>query len=269
MTRRVGVVGGSGKTGRAVVAALGRRGADTVSIGRAEWGDLSGALAGCDAVHVIAPNMHPDEPAFVTEVLAAATRAGVSRVVHHSVTAPYVPAMPHHLGKAKAEDVVRRGPAAWTILQPCAYVQNFVPALQAGATSIEVAYRVDLPFGLVDLEDVAEATATVLLEPGHEGATYELGGPAAVTVADVAAAASDVLGRPVDAVRIAPEEWAAGPGAGLDERVRAWLLGMFAYYDEHGLPTGPVPLGALLGRSPTSLAETLRAALAGVSARRE
>lgn len=267
MTVRVAVVGASGKTGRAVSAALTRRGAEVVPIGRAQWGDLPGALAGADAVHVIAPNMHEDEPAFVAEVLAAAGSAGVTRVVHHSVAAPYVPTMPHHLGKARAEDLVRRATDRWTILQPCAYVQNFVPALQSGADVLEVAYRVDRPFGLVDLDDVAEATAVVLLDPGHEGATYELGGPSPVTVADVAAAAGDVLGRPLTAARIDPQDWADGPGAALDPRVRDWLLAMFAYYDDHGLPTGPVPLGALLGRAPTSLAESLRVTLGDLSMR--
>jgi uncharacterized protein YbjT (DUF2867 family) len=102
--------------------------------------------------------------------------------------------MPHHLAKARAEDVVRRSPFAWTILQPCAYVQNLVPALRAGTPYLEMPYDVDRPFGLVDL--VAEATARVLLDDGHAGATYELGGPDLVSVSDVASAASAVLGRP-------------------------------------------------------------------------
>jgi uncharacterized protein YbjT (DUF2867 family) len=261
VTVRVAVVGGSGKTGRAVGAALRRGGAEPVPVGRAEWGALPGAFAGCDAVHLIAPNMHPDEPAFVTEVLAAARAAGVPRVGYHSVAAPYVPAMPHHLGKAVSEDLVRRSGLAWTILQPCAYMQNFLPALAGDQEVLEVAYDVHRPFGLVDLGDVARATATVLLEPGHEGATYELGGPETVSVADVAASAAQVLGRPVTPVRIAPEAWAAGPGAGLDRRVAAWLLAMFEYYDEHGLPTGPLPLRALLGRPATGLTASLSAGL--------
>ncbi|MGB0101004.1 MAG: NmrA family NAD(P)-binding protein [Nocardioides sp.] len=259
---RVAVVGGNGKTGQAVQGALHRRGVDTVSVGRAQWHDLAGTLDGCDAAYLIAPNLHPDEPGLVAEVLAAVRSAGVPRVVHHSVASPYAPAMPHHLGKARAEDVVRRGPAAWTILQPCAYLQNLVPGLRSGARSIEVAYRVDVPFGLVDLEDVAEASAAVLVEPGHEGATYELGGQSAVTVEDVAVAAGAILGHQVAAVRIPPEEWAAGPGSALDDRQREWLLAMFGYYDQHGLLTGALPLATLLGRPATPLQDSLRAALA-------
>ena len=42
---RVAVVGGHGKTGRAVGAALSARGADPVALGRADWDDLAGRRA--------------------------------------------------------------------------------------------------------------------------------------------------------------------------------------------------------------------------------
>jgi uncharacterized protein YbjT (DUF2867 family) len=248
MAGPVALVGGSGKTGRAVRAALEGRGVRAVVLGRADWPALPGALAGCTAAYLIAPNMHPDEPAYVAYVLAAAREAGVGRVVHHSVASPYVPAMPHHVGKARAEDVVRRAGLPWTILQPGAYLQNF----PLDGRRITVAYRADAPFGFADLDDVAEAAATVLLEDGHEGATYEL--------ASVRATAADVA-RAVDAELevVTPQEWARTDGAGLEPRVRDWLVAMFAYYDRHGLPVGTLPLRALLGRAPRTLARAGRA----------
>jgi NAD(P)H dehydrogenase (quinone) len=166
----------------------------------------------------------------------------VSRLVLHSVASPYVPQMPHHLGKARAEDVVRRSGLAWSIVQPGAYVQNF--ALDGSA--IRVAHRPDRSFGFADLGDVAEVATTVLLDDSHDGATYELASFRA-RVADVAAAA----GADVDVV--ASEEWAVTDGADLEPRVRDWLLAMFAYYDRHGLPVGTVPMAALLARAPTGL----------------
>jgi uncharacterized protein YbjT (DUF2867 family) len=223
-------------------------GVATRPLGRAAFDDLPAALAGADAVHVIAPNLHPDEPSYVAAVLAAATEVGVGRVSYHSVASPYVPAMPHHLGKAVSEDLVRRSGLDWTILQPCAYVQNLLPALRAArsaAGDLEVPYAVDTPFGMVDLQDVAAATAVVLTGEGHVGATYELGGPALVSVADVAAAAG------LSARRVP---------AGDD--VHPWLRAMFDYYDDHGLPAGGVPLGALLGRAPGSVATVLARDLA-------
>jgi uncharacterized protein YbjT (DUF2867 family) len=249
LAARVAVLGGTGKTGRAVTAAVRRRGAEAVPLGRAAWIDLAGALAGCEAAYVIAPNMHPDEGAYAEAVAAAAERAGVDRLVLHSVASPYVPAMPHHLGKAHAEDVVRRSGSRWTILQPGAYVQNF-----AAGEEIELPYSAAARFGFADLADVAEVAARVLLEggdgDGHEGATYELASFSA-SVAELAAA----LGSTVR--EVSPRAWAREAGAGLEPRVRDWLLQMFAYYDRHGLPVGTLPMRELLDRPPRSLHDLL------------
>jgi uncharacterized protein YbjT (DUF2867 family) len=112
---------------------------------------------------------------------------------------------------------------------------------------------VDAPFGLVDLEDVAEAAATVLADEAHGGATYELGGPALVSVRNVAVAAEEALGGVVRLERIPPENFRPD----VDDRTRDWLLQMFDYYDQHGLPAGPLPLGALLDRPPVPVAAVL------------
>ncbi|GAA4371278.1 SDR family oxidoreductase [Nocardioides caricicola] len=219
MTRIV-VVGGNGKTGRAVRAAV----PDARAVGRADWPDLATALEDCDAVYLVAPNLHPDEPAYVDEVVRACAAAGVRRLVYHSVASPYVPAMPHHLGKAVSEDRVRRSALAWTILQPGAYLQN----LDLSGPTLDVPYDVDARFGFLDLADLGAAAARVLLDDGHDGATYELASRQA-TVAELAAEAGIVARRVPD------------PGT------HPWLSAMFAYYDRHGLPVGTLPLRALLG----------------------
>ena len=90
-------------------------------------------------------------------MLAALTDAEVARVVYHSVASPYVPAMPHHLGKAVSEDLVRRSGLAWTILQPGAYVQNVDLS-----GPVDLPYSPDVPFGFLDLADLGRAAAAVL-----------------------------------------------------------------------------------------------------------
>jgi uncharacterized protein YbjT (DUF2867 family) len=222
----IAVLGGHGKTGRAVVAALVGRGVDARPLGRADWPVLAEAVAGSEAAYLIAPNLHPDEPAYVAEALAALADAAVGRVVYHSVASPYAPQMPHHLGKAVSEDLVRRSGLAWTILQPGAYLQNLDLS-----GPVEVPYDVDAVFGFADLADVAEAAALVLTEEGHVGATYELASRVA-TVAQLAAEAGVTARR-------------------TDQRPDGWLGAMFAYYDEHGLPVGTRTLDALLGRTVT------------------
>jgi uncharacterized protein YbjT (DUF2867 family) len=259
----VAVVGASGKTGRAVTAALKSKGESVRPVGRRDWPRLADAFAGCRAISVIAPNLHHDEPALVREVLDAARSSGVDRVVYHSVAAPFAPSLPHHMGKARAEDDVRRSGTDWTILQPCAYLQNFVPALLSDGPALRVPYDVHRLFGFVDLADVADATAAVLLDDGHVGATYELGGPRLVSVADIARAASTVLACEVTACRIAPQEWAGAAGASLAQRERDWLVAMFAYYDHHGLPASSLTLRALLAADVHSLEQTLFRELPG------
>jgi NAD(P)H dehydrogenase (quinone) len=219
----IAVLGGHGKTGRAVCAALAARGVEARPLGRADWPSLAAAVEGCEAAYLIAPNLHPDEPAYVAEALAGLGEAGLGRVVYHSVASPYAPDMPHHLGKAVSEDLVRRSGLAWTILQPGAYLQNLDLS-----GPVEVPYDVEAVFGFADLADVAEVAALVLTEDGHVGATYELASRVA-TVAELASEAGVTARR-------------------VDVRPKGWLGAMFDYYDQHGLPVGTLTLRALLRR---------------------
>ncbi len=222
---RIAIVGGNGKTGRAVASALVERGAEATPFGRAQWRDLSVALSGCDAAYLVAPNFHPDEPAYVEHALAACSDAGVERVVYHSVASPYLPDLPHHVGKAESEHLVRTSGLAWTILQPGVYLQN----LDLTSRPVEVPYDVHARFGFLDLADLGRAAAVVLLEDGHVSATYELASRQA-TVAQLAVEAGTT------AVRV--------PADGVPDGLRA----MFDYYDRHGLPAGTLVLNALHAR---------------------
>ena len=270
----VAVLGANGKTGRAVLSALTRRGVPARAVvhdlSRAPDGvpaaaadlatgrGLHAALAGCEAVYLLAPNMFADEPALVTRVLDAAAAAGVDRVVYHSVAQPYVPSMPHHVDKARSEDLVRRSGSRWTVLQPAAYVQNLVDQLRQTPPALSVPYSADARFSLVDLADVGEAAAVVLSQPGHLGATYELGGPDALCLHDVASVAGRVLGVPVRVTTTTPQEWEGSPAAAaLDPDTRARLAAMFDYYDRYGLLAGSLVLRTLLGRAPSGVAEVI------------
>ncbi|BAH51525.1 NmrA family NAD(P)-binding protein [Rhodococcus opacus] len=254
----IAVLGAAGKTGAAVVAALdGLAGVRRVVHTARRSGDhavdldtgagLDEALSGCRAAYVIAPNVHPDEPALVRRVLAAAAAGGVEHVVYHSVAWPYTPAMPHHVDKAVCEDLVRTSGLRWTVLQPCAYAENFAAVLDGTATAVELPYSPDVTFSFVRLADVAEVAARVLAEGPevHHGATYELGGPETLSVR----ALCDRASVPVKQVSV--DEWMSRHGRDLTADGRARLSAMFEFYDRHGFLAGSAAIESLLGRPPT------------------
>ena len=270
------VIGAAGKTGRAVTRSLTSHGvtvrAAVRSPARAETAYAAGARSisvvdldsglglddavdGVDGVYHLAPNVHPDEVAIADRVAGAAVRAGVARFVFHSVLHPHDPSMPHHLRKAEAEKVVRTHLPGATVLRPAAYHQNLLDAAHAGR--LAVPYSLETPFTNVDLDDVAEVAATVLTRPGHEGVTYDLAGPEVLSVREQAHVAADVLGHPVEVVRVEVAEWVAGPGASLAPQARDDLLAMFASYDRGGLVGEAAALRRLLGREPRSWADVL------------
>jgi uncharacterized protein YbjT (DUF2867 family) len=292
VTPTVLVIGASGKTGRAVTRALVGRGfrvraatrtpealpyaaglAAAVADGSARGGSpssdpvvqavlvdletglgLDAAMAGVGAVYHLAPNVHPDEVRIARRVSESAAAAGVSRLVFHSVLHPHDSRMPHHLRKGEAEEVIRARLPGATVLRPAAYHQNLLGGAANGL--ITVPYSLDSPFTNVDLEDVADVAAQVLTEVGHEGATYELAGPEALSVREMASIASDVLKRPVAAERETAEAWAA-EAPGLDEGRRAALFAMFGAYDREGFVGDATTLTGVLGRPAATWGDVL------------
>ena len=128
--------------------------------------------------------------------------------------------MPHHWLKMRVEELLFASGLAFTILQPAAYMQNVLAHWDriVGEGVYPVPYPVETRLSLVDLEDVAEAAAIVLTEPGHAGATYELAGPEALTQTEVANILGQQLGRTVHAQAVPLTDWEhAARAAGLGD----------------------------------------------------
>ncbi len=265
------ITGAGGKTGTAVIRALAGRGAEVralvnsdryratlhglgvrdVHVGTLEdAGTVTRAAARATAIYHICPNVSPHEVQFARNVAAA----GVARVVYHSVLHPQIEAMPHHWQKMRAEALLLEAGLELTILQPTAYMQNILAGWPeiAGPGIYRVPYPAATRLSLVDLDDVAEAAARVLTEPGHAGATYELVGTLPLSQTEVADTLGAALGRQVRVEAETVETWAAR-AAGLGVYQRETLMAMFRHYARHVLVGNPRVLGWLLGRPPTTL----------------
>ncbi|MDE0198164.1 MAG: NmrA family NAD(P)-binding protein [Caldilineaceae bacterium] len=267
------VTGAAGKTGRAVLDALAQTGqpvrawlrrpeqAKDLPASVTVIGDIADArlwkeaCIGVDALYLMCPNMFPRELEVGRMAMEAARTAGVERIVYHSVLHPQTEEMPHHWQKLRMEEEIFRGGLPFTILQPCAYMQNVVAYLDDIITKgrYVVPYNIRARFALVDLADVALAAARILTESGHEGATYELAGPANLSSEDIAQAFTHRLQRPVEAVERSVERWESSANAGgMPPETIGFLAAMFRYYDRYGLIGNGNVLGWLLGRRPTS-----------------
>ncbi|MBW4781157.1 NmrA family NAD(P)-binding protein [Rhodococcus fascians] len=268
----IAIVGATGKTGRAVADALDgialvrrlSRSAPDYPVDLETGEGLAQAFTGCRGVYFIAPNVHPDEPALLLRALDAAAAAGVDHAVYHSVAWPYSPRMPHHMDKARCEDDLRAFCSAhgmhWTILQPCAYAQNFEAVLDGSSTDLVVPYSLDSKFSFVSLDDVAEVAARILVEGAdiHHGSTYELGGPEILSVRDTVRLVETMTGRAVSVESIGVDEWMNLHSTGLGTDAQQRLSAMFEYYNDRDFLASGVVTAALLGRSPTPMRALIR-----------
>ena len=272
------VTGAAGKTGRAVIRALVAKGApvravvhrprqarlvEKLGAQQVIVGDMrrqsamDAAAQGARAICHICPNLHPEEDAIGRAAIGAARSAGVERFVYHSVLHPHVECMPHHWLKMRVEEQLFRSGLSFTILQPAAYMQNVLAhwerLLDQGIYTVP--YAVETRLAMVDLEDVAEAAAVVLNEPGHEGATYELVGPEVLTQTEVAEILGQEIGREVRAEAVSLGTWVRrAKESGLGDYQVQTLVRMFRYYERFGFWGGPRVLTWLLGRAPATFA---------------
>jgi uncharacterized protein YbjT (DUF2867 family) len=217
----IAVIGGTGTTGREVVAGLLAAGADFTCIvrdvDRAEGqlgdavalaeGDLAdpasieAACRGCETLFLLSG----DSPAMADQqkgAIDAARRAGVRRIVNASGMM-LDPAMMIPRLRLEIEDHLKASGAEWTLLRPNFFRQNLLRT--AAAVRIEdrmvLPFPPDVPIAMIDVRDTADAAVRVLTEDGHAGATYALTG-IPVTLQECAAALSPILGKDVAYVQV-------------------------------------------------------------------
>jgi uncharacterized protein YbjT (DUF2867 family) len=214
------------------------------------WGRV---LDGAAALHLVWPNFDPDEAEGAPALFAEARRAGVRRIVYHSVLRPQARAMPHHAAKDRAEEALDTSGVPWRVLQPCAYADNLDAQLPEAVADGVLRSRWGLRTAqsLVDLRDVAEAAAVLLIEDGLDGGTFEAAGPEPLTAPRMAELVGARLGRRVVAQDVVPRGEAPEAYAGRCARA------MFDHYRAHGFVGSPRVLTALLGRPPRTFAEHL------------
>jgi uncharacterized protein YbjT (DUF2867 family) len=222
------VTGATGQNGSAAIREFARRGepvralvrsaAKAVSVGapasvevvegdmrRAET--LGAALDGVERVLMISAadgQLAETQRSFID----AAKRADVRHIVKFSGRGAALDT-PFRFNRmhAEIEQYLEESGLAWTHLRPSQFMQVYfreVPTIASeGVFYLPLENARIAP---VDVEDIAKAVFALLHGDGHEGRAYEISGPEALTMDEVAECLSRALGKAVRYVDVAPED---------------------------------------------------------------
>jgi uncharacterized protein YbjT (DUF2867 family) len=218
---------------------------------------LSEALRGVDRAMLISssdPGMLDVQSSFI----AAARKAGVSHVVKLSGIIPELDS-PFRFARmhAEIEKRLEASGVAYTHLRAGEFMPSYfrqVPSIVArGVLALSMG---DARIASVDIGDIAEVATSVLTTPGHEGKTYPLTGPEALTMAEVAEKLSLATGKAIRYVDVPPEEAKkARLAAGLPPYLAEGLDELFAERRKGKESTVWPTIEAVFGFQPTSFDE--------------
>jgi uncharacterized protein YbjT (DUF2867 family) len=153
------------------------------------------ALTGVDVALMVSGSESEDRLAEHGSFVDAAAEAGVRHLVYTSfygaaADATFTLARDHH----HTEQHIERSGMSWTFLRDNLYL-DFFPML-AGEDGVLRGPADDGRVAAVAQDDIAAVATSVLLDPtSHEGRTYDLTGPEAITLSEAAATMSRILGR--------------------------------------------------------------------------
>lgn len=273
------VTGATGNTGSALVERLLGRGVSVRAMVRtsaaaarfddsaatpviADFDDpraVAAALAGVDRAYLVTPSSERAEAQQLrfAEIAAAAGVRHLVKLSQFAATADSpVRFLRYH---AAVEQHIRGLGTGWTFLRPNLYLQG----LLAMAGPIRAEGQFFAPIGdarvsAVDVRDIADVAAAVLTEPGHDGATYSITGPAAVTHAEIAAAIGAATGRDVTFVDVPPAMFAEQ----LRHVLPAWqvdgLVEDYAHYARGEAAAVHDTVASVTGHAPRTVAEFAR-----------
>lgn len=220
---KVLVTGATGNTGSGLVSALRSAGVDVRVFVRDESkaqplkdigaevvvGDLDRpetigpAVEGVDKIYLLTWN-GPTQAQQAENVIKAAQQAGKSHLVRHSM---WGPAKSRIVKQGdQVEEAVKSSGLPWTLLKPTFFMQNTMMAAQTIASNGVIYWDMkDGELAMIDVRDVVDVALAVLTGSGHEGKSYILTGPAAISFHEVASTFSKVLGKDITYVSVPGE----------------------------------------------------------------
>lgn len=168
---------------------------------------LPPALEGVDKVFLLS-EADPRQVEMQGNMIAATQAAGVRHLVKLSASCagPDLPTPIKRWHYATEQQIIDSG-IPYTFLRPNCFMQNTLK--WARSIKNEGVFYMPIEDAVVsqnDARDIAAVAAAVLTSDGHEGQTYEITGPRALTFEEVAQDLSAALNKEVRYVRVSYEE---------------------------------------------------------------
>src|ERR1700688_900241 len=214
---RILVTGGTGKVGAEVIKELVKRKANVRALVRKQeastkmpegvdviQGDLLDpvsvrkALEGVEKLYLLNAVV-PDELTQGLIAYGLAKKLKLKHIVYHSVfRVEHFKDVPHFASKLAIERALREFEVPFTIIRPNYFIQNDATLKDAlMKAGIYPAPLGNIGISVVDIRDIAEATAIVLTSDEHDGKTYNLNGPEALSGPKAASIWSKLLGKEI------------------------------------------------------------------------
>jgi uncharacterized protein YbjT (DUF2867 family) len=266
------ITGASGTIGTELVKALATRGADfSVMSSKATAGQVAGdfsdpaslrrAFADVRTLFLLFP-LAPNSFELAKNAVDAARLAGVKHIVRSSgagAQAGSPVAIADLQGRIDA--LIENSGIAYTLLRPNGFMQNWVNfyagQLKAG---VYAAPNGTAGISVIDVRDIAESAATVLLNPAaHAGQAYTLTGAEALSTGEQVAQIAKASGREMRYDDISEAEAEKGlRAAGLPEVMVRYFMSLSHVYKQ-GWAAGVSPdVERLTGRTPRRFADFAR-----------
>ncbi len=236
-----------------------------VQIRQADYSDLDSlvaAMQGVEKVLLVSSSEVGQRVEQHRNVIHAAKEAGVALIAYTSIlnadTSPLILAKEH----VATENLLAESGVPHVLLRNGWYSENYTMGL---ATALEygvVGCAGDGKLSTAARADYAAAAAAVLVKDGQAGKVYELAGDNAFTLSEYAAAISKVSGKTVAYQNVPEAEYTKIlVGAGLPEDFAAILADSETGASKGGLYSDSKDLSTLIGRSTTSIEDSIKAAL--------
>lgn len=225
---------------------------------------LATAFAGAKQVLIVSADKLGDEALQLhLAAIEAARAAGVRRVLYTShmgarAGSPFLPADQH----AGTEADLAASGVSYTSLRHGFYAESCLHMIADGLRSGELRMPEDGPISWTARADLAEADAAILAaERRWDGITPPLTAGKAVTMAEIAAIASEATGHDVRHTVVSDAEWRdAKIAGGMPALYADMLLGTFRAARRGDFAATDLTLETLLGRAPRTMYDAMAAA---------